>query len=233
MKVRIEWIAAATLAFVGTATSTDTLAGLEFAKPAPKKPASQKSAKPKLPTQLPRELKSRPRDLSSGSQTQDETSPPAAVRVVVNEKGSAIEPRPAADGSKDDVEARFELRKEIRKQGPLSTAKAAQETKNEEADSPAGEEASEKFSYDPVASDQADSVAGRLKLVERLIRDYGRAYDYRVHTTQELERILNQLDSRSLKALEQDAIPSETQEAYAKDQADQALVDTESSEGEI
>jgi hypothetical protein len=48
--------------------------------------------------------------------------------------------------------------------------------------------------YDPVPSDQKDSMSRRLKLVDMLIHRYGRAYDYRMHTVRELEAVLAQLD---------------------------------------
>jgi len=54
---------------------------------------------------------------------------------------------------------------------------------------------SESQSFDPVPPAQAESIAQRLKLVEILIRKYGRAYDYRMHTLRDLESILMQLDA--------------------------------------
>lgn len=53
-----------------------------------------------------------------------------------------------------------------------------------------------RVSYDPIASEHRDSIANRLKLVEILVREYGRAYDYRVLTTQELEAIVADLRNR-------------------------------------
>jgi hypothetical protein len=52
----------------------------------------------------------------------------------------------------------------------------------------------EKGAYTPVPSDQRDSIANRLKLVEQLLRRHGRAYDYRIHTTQDLSQLLTKLD---------------------------------------
>jgi uncharacterized protein YkwD len=52
----------------------------------------------------------------------------------------------------------------------------------------------EKGKFDHVPSDQVDSIARRLKLVEVLLRKYGRAYDYRIHTLSELETILANLE---------------------------------------
>ncbi len=49
--------------------------------------------------------------------------------------------------------------------------------------------------YDLVPVKQAEGIARRLVLVDRLIREYGRAYDYRIHTAKELETILKDLES--------------------------------------
>lgn len=49
--------------------------------------------------------------------------------------------------------------------------------------------------FELVPAEHRDSIAGRLRLVEALILDYGRAYDYRLHTTRELEEILDLLRS--------------------------------------
>jgi hypothetical protein len=50
--------------------------------------------------------------------------------------------------------------------------------------------------FDPVASDQIDSVAQRLKLVEQILVRHARAYDYRVHSARELRAILSRLDGK-------------------------------------
>jgi hypothetical protein len=52
------------------------------------------------------------------------------------------------------------------------------------------------LSYDPVPSGEEDAVAARLQIVDKLIREFGRAYDYRSHTLKELEGILAQLETR-------------------------------------
>jgi len=49
--------------------------------------------------------------------------------------------------------------------------------------------------YDSVPLNQRESIARRLKLIEQLVREYGRAYDYRSHTNQDLEKILAQLET--------------------------------------
>lgn len=54
--------------------------------------------------------------------------------------------------------------------------------------------------YESVPNSQRDSISKRLKIIDRLVTDYGRAYDYRNHTTQELEAILERLDSAQAKA---------------------------------
>ena len=54
--------------------------------------------------------------------------------------------------------------------------------------------AAERGAFDPVPSDQADSLVRRLHLVEALITRHARAYDYRIHTVKELEGVLAELD---------------------------------------
>lgn len=49
--------------------------------------------------------------------------------------------------------------------------------------------------FDVVPSDQTDALIKRLKLVETLIKRYGRAYDYRVLTTKDLEGLLAKLEA--------------------------------------
>jgi hypothetical protein len=49
-----------------------------------------------------------------------------------------------------------------------------------------------KTTYEDVATPHIDAVAGRLKLVETILRKTGKAYDYRAHTTKQLEAILAQ-----------------------------------------
>ncbi len=51
----------------------------------------------------------------------------------------------------------------------------------------------ERGAYDPVPSNQRAAIARRLRLAEKLILEYGRAYDYRIHTVAELEHILEKL----------------------------------------
>ncbi len=50
--------------------------------------------------------------------------------------------------------------------------------------------------FETVPDPQRDSIAQRLELVERLIRDHGRAYDYRVMTVAQLEKTLAELDAK-------------------------------------
>ena len=48
--------------------------------------------------------------------------------------------------------------------------------------------------FDQVPAEQVEGIANRLKLIDTLLRKYGRAYDYRTHTFKELEKILAQLE---------------------------------------
>ena len=50
--------------------------------------------------------------------------------------------------------------------------------------------------YDSVPKDQTDLIIRRLRLVEKLITERGKAYDYRVLTNQDLERILATSESQ-------------------------------------
>ncbi len=50
-----------------------------------------------------------------------------------------------------------------------------------------------KAEYDAVPAEHVASVVKRLKAVEKLMREYGRAYDYRAHTLAEFENLLRQL----------------------------------------
>lgn len=61
------------------------------------------------------------------------------------------------------------------------------------------------LSYDQVPPEQIDSIAHRLKRVEQILRKSGRAYDYRVHTNQELELILSELDEHAPKEAKSDS----------------------------
>jgi hypothetical protein len=53
------------------------------------------------------------------------------------------------------------------------------------------------YTYDPVPSEQANAIAKRLQIVEILLRKYGRAYDYRIHTYKDLKKVLAELDRNS------------------------------------
>jgi hypothetical protein len=52
--------------------------------------------------------------------------------------------------------------------------------------------------FDAVPVDQTDALVRRLELVQQLIRDYGRAYDYRALTVRQLEGILEALENSEL-----------------------------------
>jgi hypothetical protein len=49
--------------------------------------------------------------------------------------------------------------------------------------------------YDPVPSEQRDSMVRRLQLVQQLIEKHARAYDYRMHTVGDLQKILASLET--------------------------------------
>lgn len=51
--------------------------------------------------------------------------------------------------------------------------------------------------FERVPDGSKDSIAKRLKIIETLILEYGRAYDYRIHTTQELNAILDDLKKKT------------------------------------
>jgi hypothetical protein len=48
--------------------------------------------------------------------------------------------------------------------------------------------------FDPVPAKNRKMIAERLRLTEILIKKYGRAYDYRVHTVKQLRQILKLLE---------------------------------------
>lgn len=58
--------------------------------------------------------------------------------------------------------------------------------------------ASREATYDAVPLGQVDSILKRLKVVGEILEKFGRAYDYRIHTTQEFEAILARLEAPSL-----------------------------------
>ncbi len=48
--------------------------------------------------------------------------------------------------------------------------------------------------FDSVPEKSRDSLATRLTLIQELIKKYGRAYDYRIHTTAQLKKVRDLLD---------------------------------------
>lgn len=44
--------------------------------------------------------------------------------------------------------------------------------------------------FEPVPAEQIEAISKRLKLVDLILRKYGHAYDYRMHTLRELETVL-------------------------------------------
>lgn len=87
-------------------------------------------------------------------------------------------------------------------QAPAPIAKAPvrkqRQAPGKVSSAPAQETAAKKEpAYFLVGPEQATAIARRLNLVERLLREYGRVYDYRAHTVRELEGILSELDEAS------------------------------------
>jgi hypothetical protein len=54
--------------------------------------------------------------------------------------------------------------------------------------------------FDAVPASQSEAILQRLKIVENLVRKYGRAYDYRTHTLKELELIQSTLETSAAQA---------------------------------
>jgi hypothetical protein len=69
--------------------------------------------------------------------------------------------------------------------------------------------ASPAAAFDAVPANQSEAILQRLKIVENLVRKYGRAYDYRAHTLKELELIQSTLESTAAQAQVQ--APAEAQ----------------------
>jgi hypothetical protein len=55
--------------------------------------------------------------------------------------------------------------------------------------------------YDTVPIEQTDAFVKRLGLVSEILKKYGRAYDYRMHTVKELETLLNELGRTEVKSI--------------------------------
>lgn len=55
----------------------------------------------------------------------------------------------------------------------------------------------ENYIFESVPPEQIEGISQRLKLIDQLLRKYGRAYDYRIHTIKELENILSELDAKA------------------------------------
>lgn len=65
-------------------------------------------------------------------------------------------------------------------------------------------------SFDTVPAGQSDAILQRLKIVENLVRKYGRAYDYRAHTLKELQLIQSTLESTAAPVAAPQAAPIPT-----------------------
>jgi hypothetical protein len=55
--------------------------------------------------------------------------------------------------------------------------------------------------YDTVPIEQTDAFVKRLGLVTEILKKYGRAYDYRMHTLKELETVLAELGRAEVKSI--------------------------------
>jgi len=54
--------------------------------------------------------------------------------------------------------------------------------------------------FDSVPDEHINSIANRLRIIEQLLREHKRAYDYRSHTTKELFEILKALEKEKNKS---------------------------------
>ncbi|MGZ3689387.1 MAG: hypothetical protein ACXWP5_02850 [Bdellovibrionota bacterium] len=63
--------------------------------------------------------------------------------------------------------------------------------------------------FDPVPTAQVAPIASRLKIVDAILRKYGRAYDYRTHTFRELQEILEHLDMAAAAPPTPPAVPED------------------------
>jgi hypothetical protein len=70
--------------------------------------------------------------------------------------------------------------------------------------------------FDQVPRERRDTIRGRLVLVDRLILRFGRAYDYRTHTTAELRAILTELEAAETARLERSGLKVAKAETRAK-----------------
>ncbi len=136
-----------------------------------------------------------------------------AVKARIREANLARKKKPHAPGAVQREAAREAMRKSearaergipVQSAGSVSAPQASaldqrldhvnQEIQAIRDEFEASLRGGERGAYEPVPSDKRDSLARRLQIVERLIREHGRAYDYRIHTLSELETILRRLE---------------------------------------
>jgi len=48
--------------------------------------------------------------------------------------------------------------------------------------------------FDPVPDEHVNSIAKRIKIAYKILVNHNRAYDYKIHTTKQLQSILDQLN---------------------------------------
>jgi hypothetical protein len=189
--------------FLATSAAPSAMAGLKFSKP-PRQ------------TELPREVKGAAHETTAKAapaKPAPAAKPPSRVEARTA-AAAAVRPAPRS------TEARFEQRlhaleeevKAVRTQaqttpqapqgsaaGVAATPAAATPITaatpiNEGGSSAPTNPANDERGFEPVAREQVPSLAHRLKLVEKLLRRYGRAYDYRVFTNRELQQLLTTLE---------------------------------------
>jgi len=117
---------------------------------------------------------------------------PAMEEVVIDEgevtEIEGMRATPSTSISSLDAQAKT---KALEERMALLERKIA--TPSAEAPKPAVARASSAEEFYVVPAGKADQLAGRLKLVEAILRESGRAYDYRTLTTRQLETELKKI----------------------------------------
>ena len=92
-------------------------------------------------------------------------------------------------------ESPFEQRLKIRNEESAAKKGVEQQAVAQPSKEPAvAKTEAPKPGFDAIPEGYSDTIAERLKLIEKLIRDYGRAYDYRSLTSTQLQSILSELE---------------------------------------
>ena len=146
-------------------------------------PATENEAPPALTLEEPTKIK-------EPAPIQSEATPAVASKKRISKRAAKKLAKLEKSPLTKRVEALEEQLKDL--QDKMTATAAAAATEIPEPTTQADEKAS---AYDTVPGEQTDSILKRLKLAEELVRKYGRAYDYRTHTTQSLQAILNGLKS--------------------------------------